>query len=140
MAILTPREKSKIRLYLGHPDGYRFQNTRLESILNNLSEEAHELLRECLEHLATVETAIVSGTSSPISAAGIKRVDEIWFFESKTGGTSGGFASLKEAGRFYVGRISIITGVPVAGNAFGGSFAGDSFAPGNGGGNAFPFG
>lgn len=149
---LTLREKAKIRLYLGHPDGYRYKNTRLESILDNLSEEAHELLRECLESLAAVEQGAIDVASTiaataTVTAAGIKRVDEIWFetgsssSSSSSGSSSGGFSSLKEAGRFFVSRISIITGVPIANNAFGSlGYGGDSFAPGSGGGGVIPLG
>jgi hypothetical protein len=142
--MLTLREKSKIRLYLGFPDGFRYKNTRLESILENLSEEAEELIRECLVGLKAVddgalEVANTVAATASVTAAGIKRVDEIWFETGKTtagaGTQNAGFKTLKDAGKYFAGRLSIIVGVPIANNAFGsGGFGGDGFAPGNGGG------
>lgn len=130
---LNDTQKAQIRLYLGYPDHFRYKHTRLESILDNLSPEAEAQVIDCLTSLVTVEAKVL-GTS--LSSAGIKRVDEVWFFDP--------LASLsvtRNIGKQYVTRISIITGVPIYSNVFGSAgYLGDSFSgsgggrPGSGGG------
>lgn len=138
---LTATQKAQIRLYLGYPDQFRYENTRLESILDGgLSAEAETLIGVYLTNLETVEAQILSGSGSPILNAGVKRVDEIWFFGNESGaGGNVGFRDLKDAGRYYANRISIITGVPIYSDAFGkGGYLGDSYASGFG--QMFPLG
>lgn len=136
---LTADQKTKVRLYLGYPDQFRYKNTRLESVFDSMSPEAEALIVSYLSTLATVETAILSGPASPLVVAGVKRVDEIWFFEGP-GGSNPGFKDLRKAGRYFSGRISIVMGVPIYSNAFGtDGYLGDSFFGSNGG-SAIPLG
>lgn len=142
--MLTDTQKASVRLYLGYPDYFRYQHTRLESVLNNLSPEAETLVSDGLTNLAAIEVGIANGagsasTSAAMSAAGIKRVDEVWFFSPAEANSSGGslaFKNLKAAGRYYVTRISIITGVPIYSDVFGtAGYLGDTFSGLGGGGN-----
>lgn len=124
---LDATQKAKIRLYLGYPDYFRYQHTRLESVLNNLSPEAETQIADCLTKLETIEAAVLdSGTNT----AGIKRVDEIWF---ETGSKRA--VEVRKTGRQFVGRISIITGVPIYSDVFGSDgYLGDTFSGLGGGG------
>lgn len=127
---LTDTQKATIRLYLGYPDQFRYRNTRLESVMDNLSPEAEVQISTILTALATVESQILVNVST--STSGVKRVDEITFFDP-INGVNIGFKNGKEAGRYFAGRLSIITGVPIQNSAFNGSgYGGDSFFPGFG--------
>lgn len=119
--MLTATQKAQIRLYLGYPDFFRYKHTRLESVLENLSPESELLIVDALTKLVTIEDAsLEAGTAG----AGVKRVDEIWF-ETGTVRTT----EIKKTGRQYVGRLSIITGVPIYSDVFGsGGFLGDTFS------------
>ncbi len=119
--MLQPTECARIRLYLGAPDQFRQVDTRLESILGNISDEAEMIVRECLTALATIENLILT---SGVTNAGIKRVDEVWFFEA-----GAMLNQQRKAGRTYVSRISIILGVPIYSDCFGTTgYLGDSFS------------
>src|SRR5690554_4155299 len=127
---LTDSQKAQVRLYLGYPDGFRFKHTRLESVMDNLSPEAEVQIASLLTSLAALDTQILNSTAA--AAAGVKRVDEITFFDP-VNGMNVGFKNGKEAGRYLVGRLSIILGVPINASAFGsGGYPGDSFFPGLG--------
>lgn len=119
--MLTETQKAKIRLYLGYPDYFRSKHTRLESVLENLSPESEDLIGASLTKLDTIEAALLeAGTDG----AGVKRVDEIWFDNGKQR-----TSEIRKLGRQYVSRISIITGVPIYSDVFGGSgYLGDSFS------------
>lgn len=132
MSLLSEQQKSAIRLYLGYPDGFRYRNTRLESVMDNISDEAVKQIESILENLASLDVTIVS--SGVVSASGVKRVDEITFFDP-INGVNIGFKNGKEAGKWLVGRLSIILGTPINASAFGAAgYPGDSFMPGFGGG------
>lgn len=123
--MLTEQQKSSIRLYLGYPDRYRFRNSRLESVIDNLSPDAEVQVATLLENLATVESALLK---AGVTQAGVKRVDEIWFENGKVR-----VIEIRKTGRMYASRLSIITGVPIYSDAFGtNGYFGDSFLPGNG--------
>lgn len=135
---LSETQKAQIRLYLGYPDAFRYLDTRLESMLNNLSAPAETFIGDALTKLAAIEVGIANGVDSSATAAatlgaGIKRVGEVWFFGgNETGSTTGGgftFKNLKTAGKFYRTKISIITGVPIFSDIFGNEgYLGDSFS------------
>lgn len=136
--MLTATQKAQLRLYLGYPDHFRYKHTRLESVLDNLSAEAEVIVADALAKLAVVEVGVANGaeaasTAISTTASGIKRVDDVWFFgpSDASSGSSGGvaFKSLKAAGRFYINRLSIITGVPIYSDVFGSQgYLGDSFS------------
>ncbi len=121
---LTAMEKARVRLYLGLADQFRYLDSRLESVLNNdLSPEGEILVQEALAALVLVETQMLG---APILNAGVKRVDEVWFFEN---GSNSALKGVCAAARPFISRISIITGVPIYGDAFGsGGWPGDTFS------------
>jgi hypothetical protein len=123
--MLTEDQKASIRLYLGYPDEFRYKHTRLESMLTNLSAPAETQIAGLLAKLATIETAFMT---TGVTNAGVKRVDEIWFENG-----SKAASEVRKTGRTLVGRISIITGVPIYSDVFGtAGYLGDSFSPGGG--------
>jgi hypothetical protein len=131
-------EKAQVRLYLGYPDLYRYKNVRLEGVIsgNQLSSEAEDLVRVALTNIATVEAKILS---RGVGTAGVKRVDEIEFFKSAV------YKEMRDWGRMYVTRISIVTGVPVYSDVFSTQgYLGDQYSAGGLGskynGNLIPLG
>lgn len=118
---LSATQKAQIRQYLGYPDLYRYKNVRLEGVLDgNLSAEAETLVAGYLTQLAAIDAVV---TGKVVSRAGLKRVDEIEFYEGKQR------QEVLAIGRQYVGRLSNALGVPVYGDAFGDSgYPGDSFS------------
>lgn len=121
----TLDEQAQIRLYLGYPDIFRYQNTRLEGVIavdGALHLEAEAVVRTALANLVNVENAILN---SGIARAGLKRVDEIEFFASRT------LTELRRWGRMYAGRISITLGVPIYSDVFGDEgYLGDKYSAG----------
>lgn len=121
--MLTDYQKAQIRAYLGFGDQFRYRHTRLESVLTNLSDDGEVLVASYLESLATIDQALLTATTVN---AGIKKVDEIEFFAN---GSSSRVVSIKNAGRQYVSRLSILLGVPIYGDYFGsGGWPGDTFS------------
>ncbi len=124
--MLTETQKQKIRLYLGYPSAWRFKHTRLESVMDSASPEAEVQILEQLSRLEEIEEVILT---TAVTAAGIRRVDEIEFFANGVNRTE-----LQSLGRQYVGRLSIILGVPIDSDCFGRSgYLGDSFSSGGSG-------
>lgn len=121
--MLSPMQKAQIRLFLGYPDHFRYKSTRLEGVLDNLSPEAETQVAELIGQIKDIETqALSAGTVN----AGLKRVDEIWF---ETGTTR--VTTVRKTGRHYVSRLSILLGVPIYSDYFGGGgYEGDSFTQG----------
>jgi hypothetical protein len=118
--MLSPIEKSQIRLYLGYPDLFRYKDTRLESTLDALSDEAETLVRGALASLVIVEALLLKN----LSTAGLKRVDDVWFDAA-----GAMLTQQRKAGRTYVSRISITLGVNIYSDVFGTQgYLGDSFA------------
>jgi hypothetical protein len=128
---LTLEQKASVRLYLGYPDNFRYVHTRLESVLDNLSEEAETQIETLLTRIAAIDLLLTS--AAPGFIGNIKRVDEITFQDNHYGGVTVGLKNAKEVGGFYIGRLSIVTGVPIYGRYFGSSgWPGDSFFGGFG--------
>lgn len=128
MAALSDDQKAQVRLALGYPDGWRYRNTRLESVMDNVSSEALTLLTAILTSLTSIEMQIL--TAASIAAQGVKRVDEITFFDP-VGRVTIGFTSAQEAAKYLVNRISIILGTPINADAYGrDGYPGDDFSPG----------
>lgn len=128
--MLSDTQKAQTRLYLGYPDHFRYKNTRLESVLDNLSAEAETQVTSVLASIVIVETALLS---AGVTAAGLKRVDEIWFENG-----SKRASEIRKSGRMFVSRLSIIAGVPIYSDVFGtGGYLGDSFSSGGSRGTGF---
>lgn len=128
---LTLSQRSSIRLYLGYPDVYRYKDTRLESVFESISDEAEALIVSALASITTVEAQIAAVQA----AAGLKRVDDIWFQDGQSM-----LNGLRRQGRQYVSRISITLGVTVYSDVFGvAGYLGDAYsgAPQSGRGGGF---
>jgi hypothetical protein len=130
---LTATQQAQIRRFLGYPDLFRYQNTRLEGAINgNLSPEAETLIIADLAQLVTIDTALTSGVG--LKTAGVKKADEVEFF-----GAMVTINSIRSLGRTVAGRISTALGVPFGADYFGGGgYPGDTFsgALGMGSGNS----
>lgn len=97
--------------------------------MDNVSPEAETQITGLLTSLTTVQTNMLT----TISTAGIRRVDEVWFFEARSR-----LLEMKKLGRMYVTQLSIILGVPIYSDVFGSTgYFGDNFFPGNGDPNGF---
>ena len=117
----TDTQKAQIRRYLGYPDVFRYANTRLESAIDVIGarSEVQAMVESDLAALAAIETKL-SGTV--VNSAGVKRVDEIEFFQSQA------LKDIRSEGRRICGRMSVTFGVPLASDVFGsGGYAGDSW-------------
>jgi len=126
--MLQLAEKARIRQLLGYPDEFRYANTRLESVLTTISDEAVDQARAIVANVATIDTLI---STIGLANIGLKRVDEIWFTDGVTQ-----INQQRKAGRIYISQLSILLGVPVYGDYYGSSgYPGDSFS-GLGGRNA----
>ena len=130
--MISDSSKAQIRLFLGYPDYFRYKDTRLESVLNNLSFDAEDQIAGIITTLQTVDGLLLAAGKQ----AGVKRVNEIWF---ENGWRR--IAEVRKLGRTYVGRLSIIVGVPPYSDYFGtGGYIGDNFSlggRGNGTGGGF---
>lgn len=114
-------QKTQIRRYLGYPDVYRQANTRLESAIDVVGgrPDTQALIEADLAALATIETKL-NGTV--LSSAGVKKVDEIEFFQN------GNVSVTRNEGRRICGRMSVTFGVPLASDVFGNAgYCGDGW-------------
>lgn len=118
--MLTLVQRAKIRLVLGYPSIYRFKHVRLESVFDSIDEESEALVLNALSSFETVEAQILEF----LPTIGIKRVDDITFQDGPMVTING----LRRQGRMFVARVSILLGVPIASDVFGGSgYLGDAF-------------
>lgn len=109
----TEAQKVKLRLYLGYPDTFQQNNTRLESAFTVIGGRAatQTEVESVLASLANIETTIVSSlTSAGLKSVGRGAVE--WYQNAE-------IKAKRNEGRAYCGRLSIIFGVPLAGDAFG---------------------
>lgn len=127
-------QKAQIRRYLGFPDVFRYANTRLESAMDVVGGRA-EVQAQVETDLAAI-AAVESKLTEALTSAGIKKVDEVEFFEA------GQRKALRDEGRRMCGRLSITMGVPLAADAFGDTgYTGDSWmGPSGQYGGMFPCG
>ena len=117
----TTTQAAQIRQFLGYSSLFRYLNTRLESAIEIAGADASSktLVETALTNLASIDTQI---TTLGLSTAGVKKVDEVEFFER------GKVAELQRLGRMWVGRISMVLGVPPYGDVFGADgYPGDTF-------------
>ncbi|MHC4648750.1 MAG: hypothetical protein ACYTBJ_25110 [Planctomycetota bacterium] len=113
----TEAQKVDIRHYLGFPDVFRQENTRLESAITVVGgrPDTQALVEEILAELALIDTKL--GSSGILTQAGVKKVDEIEFFGNQYGG--GALSDVRRAGRQQCARLSIVMGVPLVGDVYG---------------------
>lgn len=99
----TDDQKSKIRLYLGQQDLYRFINTRFETAMTSVSTQAQT---EIIDLLGRIDTLDAKLDGVVISGAGVKRVDEVEFFGAQAQGDV-----IRSRIRELVMRIASLLGV-----------------------------
>lgn len=117
----TEAERVKIRAALCYPDVFRQANTRLESAMNTIEErpDTVEYVRSVLTKIFAIKESIHTITTT---SAGVKKVDEIEFFES------GQLNALRDEGRQYCSNLSDSFGVELHGDFFGKQgYTGDDF-------------
>lgn len=111
----TEAQKVKIRFAIGHADVFRDLNSRLESAMDIIGTrpDTQALVESVLALLDAVTTSI----SSSLSSAGLKRAEDIEWYEGSSG--SAAIDQKKAEGRRYCAQLSIIFGVPLVGDMFG---------------------
>jgi hypothetical protein len=142
---LTTLQQTQIRFYLGYPDLNRYKNTRLEGVIavsGVLSVDAESIVTDTLTQLVALDAKLTTiATSVVVQSAGVKKVDEIEFFEKRSV-----INDLRKVGRMLVTRLSNILGVPIYGDVYGESgYPGDKYSAGGLGssptaGNLIPIG
>ena len=119
---LALAERASIRLYLGIPDKFRFADTRLEGMLDNITDEAVDQVRKILANLAIVDNLILT---VGLTNVGLSRVDEIYW---QRGALQ--INQQRRQGRQYISQLSIILGVCIYSDFYGADgYRGDSFSP-----------
>lgn len=110
--MFTDAQKALIRRYLGYPDVYRQANPRLEGALDVVGSrsETQALVEGDLAALVAIEAKL---SGSVLSSAGVRKVDEIEFFER------GNLETTRSEGRRICGRMSALFGVPLCADVFG---------------------
>ncbi len=122
--MFSAAHKVQIRTYLGYPDGFKYKDTRLESMLDSISPEAETIVKTILSKIAVIDATFLTASTT---GAGIHRVDEITFDNTRR------YIEMRAAGRRYSGRLSIILGVPIYSDYWGSvGYLGDQFTGGLG--------
>lgn len=114
----TEAQRTAIRVALGYPSLYRYQDVRLESALDVVGGRPEEATL-VLGLIAKIDTIQNTDIPNALKLAGLKRAEDVEWFQ---GGTIPGLAVLEgkyAEGKRLVSQISIIMGVPIYGDIFG---------------------
>lgn len=125
----TESQKAQVRLALGYPFVYQDRNSRLESAFDLLGADASvsAIVVAILAQLTAVGTAL----ESSLSSAGLKRAEDIEWYNNGAGG-SAVIDQKRAEGRRYCGQLSILFGVPIMADMFGeGGYEGDRWMGSN---------
>lgn len=145
MASFTAAQQAQIRMYLGYPDLYRYEDPRLEGILqgDQVSPEAVAIVAATLVQLQANDAQVygqngavgIVGTLAGFSGVGKGAAE---FYEGRA------INDMRAIRRELATRISNTLGVPFYSDAFGeGGYAGDDYDSTGGGrsaGNVIPLG
>lgn len=106
-------QKRDIRKYLGVPFGFYDLNTRLESMIdlvgNNATDQAE--IETWLTRLAAIDTALTgSSTSTSAEYGSLKKVEEVEFYPIESDSESDSFGDI-ERGRVLIGRLARALGM-----------------------------
>lgn len=113
----SDEQKRDIRKYLGVPFGFYDLNSRLESMMNMVGDNAtdQEQIEEWLERLTEIDEELTSSESSGSTATygALKKVDEVEFHPPTDGETTsaGSSIALVEQGRVLIARLARAFGV-----------------------------
>lgn len=113
-------QKISIRRYLGYPLGFYDLNTRLESMIDKVGSSAAEqaAVETILAELVTVDAALASSGSSSTTTGGLKKLDEIEWYDVTTETVASTVDALTR-GKMLVERLRQCFAVPLAGRYFG---------------------
>jgi len=128
---LTNAEKYRVRKYLGYPQVAKQANPRLESAFDVVGADADAVAD--IQDILLKITAVESQLSDALDTAGLKRAEEIEWYQDKSG--SAVVKSLNGQGNKFCSQLSIIFGVPIQSKIFGpNGYTGDNWKQfGNGG-------
>ncbi len=122
MATFTSSEKRQIRSYLGYSGGYRDMGIALEGMMDVVANQVDEAAyaRDLLTKIAAVDAAIdASGSSGGGGTYGaVKAVDEIEFYDVKSGASATTTLSGVKYGEVLIERLRALFGVDLAGRYF----------------------
>lgn len=104
----TEAQKAQVRLALGYPYVYQDRNSRLESAFELLGANA-EAQAQAVAILAAID-AVSSALAASLSSAGLKRAEDIEWYESASG--SAAIDQKRSEGRRHCSQLSILFGVP----------------------------
>jgi hypothetical protein len=113
-------QKISIRRYLGRPLGFYDLDTRLESMMDKVGSSAAEqsAVETILAELVTVDAALASSGSTSTTTGGLKKVDEIEWYDVTTETVSSSVDALSR-GKMLVERLRQCFGVELRGRYFG---------------------
>jgi hypothetical protein len=123
----TDAQRVKLRLYLGYPNINRHRDSRLESALDIVGDDAAAKaeVESIMASIVAVDTSLVAS----LGTAGLKRAEDIEWYQAGSSSTVGPEISSKwSEGRRHISRLSILFGVPIWGDYYGGrGYPGDAF-------------
>lgn len=113
----TTSQQTQIRKWLGFPQLFRFRDLRLESAIEVVGGDVDAMAEvvTVLDALTALDAAVLSS----LDLAGIKKADEVEFFEGKTKTGTAVTDAQKVHGRMLCSRLSTLFGVPIAVDVFG---------------------
>jgi hypothetical protein len=125
----TEAQRVQIRFYLGFTDLFRDHNHRLESAMTVVGDrpatqaQIELILASLVTAEASLQTAVTS-VASGTATGGIKKVDEAEFYQTSTSSSTSiddkAIENARRNCRMYASRLSIMLGVPIVGDVFGG--------------------
>jgi hypothetical protein len=108
MSTLTATERTSIRYFLGYSETSVIGSSPLESAMDSVSATAETRIRLLITRLDAVETAMQTG----ISQAGLKRVEDVEFYQGGQSDDQG------HQGRLLCSALGSLLGVPVHNTPF----------------------
>jgi hypothetical protein len=124
----TTTQAAQIRLYLGYPSVWRYQDPALEGVLITVGSDV-DASALVVGILANIVAVLAQIQNVALVSAGVKVLDkgdvELDVNNAQTKGC-------KDIGRMWVGQLSDLFGVPVANDIFGSAgYSGNGWARGN---------
>lgn len=115
----TDAQRLQIRYSLGYPYTYKYANYRLENAIDLIEDgaEGEAQTVALLASIAAVDVHLSPENEDGIwTMDGVKKADEITFKDDGSGNSAEN--EMRKRGRMYVGRLSILLGVPRAHDIF----------------------
>jgi len=112
----TAAQQVQIRKYLGYPQVFRYRNSRLEDAITVVGADV-DSSAEVVSILASI-AGVETGLTSALENAGLKRAEDIEWYQSSASGSSE-VDTKRAEGRRFCARLSQLFGVPLLNDAFG---------------------